>query len=58
MGTKYIPKVSMCMVCKHFYRDCSHLPFEKFKPMAKQDDEGFIEVKCVEFEREQWDKKE
>ncbi|SUB64029.1 Uncharacterised protein [Plesiomonas shigelloides] len=45
----YIPKGSMCAVCKQKNRDCSHLDFERMKVIT---DYGWDKiVKCTEFER-------
>lgn len=46
---KFRPKGSMCMVCEHIDRDCSHLPFHNMLVIEIAND--FRVVKCNEFER-------
>ena len=49
----YHPKGSMCGVCMHRDKDCSHIKFNEFKPMKKysgaNDPTVFVVVKCEIF---------
>lgn len=45
-----IPKGSMCIACKHLWKDCSHMKFKDMQPIKKHAD-GYVEVKCLNFER-------
>jgi hypothetical protein len=47
---KFIPRGFMCITCKHAFRNCSHLDFEKMQVINKYKD-GYKEVKCVEFDK-------
>ena len=53
MEIKYIPKGSMCMVCTKLYLDCSNLCFDKYPPMGKPDEEGYVVVRCHEFNKKE-----
>lgn len=50
MNVEKVPKGFMCVSCTHVNRDCSHLPFDTYRPIIKHKD-GVIEVKCEEFKR-------
>ncbi len=49
----FIPKGGMCISCKHKndLQFCKDLNFEAMPKMSKSDTEGYVLVKCVEFER-------
>ncbi len=55
MQTVYQPKGSMCSVCEHLFRDCSHLPFSTMEVMEKNKNLANctieLVVKCTEFQR-------
>ena len=39
------------MACEMLHKDCSKLPFDKYRPSCKPDDDGDVEVICEEFKR-------
>ena len=45
-----IPHGGRCMVCSKILENCSSLDFESMQPMSKPDSEGYILVKCIEWE--------
>ena len=46
---KYIPKGSMCAVCKNRFNDCSKLPFDAMEVI--ETDGTYAVVKCTEFKK-------
>ena len=44
-----IPMGDMCLVCTHLHRKCNHLPFNKYRPMGKTDEDGYRQVRCLDF---------
>ena len=50
----YIPKGGMCVVCEHKndLNFCKALNFEAMPKISKGDIDGFVLVKCAEFQRE------
>ena len=50
----FIPKGSMCTVCaKKAAATCGKLDFSKM-PVLRRDDDGYVIVKCSEFERQEY----
>ncbi len=48
----HIPRGEMCIGCTKALDKCNHLAFDKMKPLTKKpDNEGYMEVKCIEFRR-------
>ena len=47
----YIPYGLLCAGCKHKSKDCSSFDFSKMFPIKEWDD-GYIEVRCKEFDKE------
>ena len=47
----HIPRGFMCIACIRLHRKCNHLPFETYRPLEKPDNEGYVTVKCEDFER-------
>ena len=50
MADPYLPRGSLCAVCKHKYRDCSGLPFKDMK-VVDHYCVGYIVI-CDNFENE------
>lgn len=50
----FIPKGGMCISCAHKndIKFCKALNFEAMPKISKGDIDGYVLVKCVEFERE------
>lgn len=50
----FIPKGGMCISCTHKddLKFCKALNFESMPKISKGDIDGYVLVKCVEFERE------
>lgn len=50
----FIPKGGMCIACTHKndIKFCKALNFEDMPKISKGDVDGYVLVKCVEFERE------
>jgi len=50
----YIPKGGMCVSCAHKndLQFCKTLNFEAMPKISKGDIDGYVLVRCVEFERE------
>lgn len=50
----FIPKGSMCISCAHKNdaKFCKALNFESMQKISKVDADGYVLVRCVEFERE------
>lgn len=46
-----IPKGGMCVGCTHLLENCSHLPFSEYRRIGKVDSEGYVEVKCEEYDK-------
>lgn len=47
----YSPKGSMCLTCKHAYRDCSHLPFRVMPVLSNKGNTAI--VRCTDFAQKQ-----
>lgn len=47
----YVPKGSMCRICKQAKQDCSNLGFNSMPRIKKPDSDGVIVVKCTEFDK-------
>lgn len=48
-----IPMGDMCLVCVNLHYKCNHLPFDTFRPMGKVDGEGYRQVRCEGFKKEE-----
>lgn len=49
MNTTYHPKGGQCAQCQHREANCSHLPFEKMKPIGRYEDK--VIVSCSQYRR-------
>jgi hypothetical protein len=49
-GKLHVPKGFMCLSCTKKFDNCSHLPFDTYRPLVRHKD-GVVETKCEEFNR-------